>query len=298
MKTLSIIVLTYNHRDYIRQNLEGIFMQKVNFPIELIICDDKSADGTDDVIRELLEDTPPHITVKYTAHQKNMGSTPNFYYALIQVTGKYIAFCEGDDYWTDKHKLQEQYDFLSQNPDYSLCFHQAINVSPYPDIHGTPFSLVENRDYTPEEIYRHWVVHTATVMLRAETLQSDAFLKTMKDPTLLYFDTILFLAASTVGKMRGFSGAMSAYRRHDAGLSFGAVNLKRDLKHNHLDRIIELYYAGKIREHARWQIFKRSYEDFSLALKKKDFLLSFSFLKWILKYYKNLIIFIIKQIKK
>lgn len=298
MTVVSIIVLTYNHRDFIAENLHGIFMQEVNFPIELIICDDKSPDDTDDVIRELLEDTPPHITVKYTAHQKNMGSTPNFHYALSQVTGKYIAFCEGDDYWTDKHKLQKQYDFLSQNPDYSLCFHPAINVSPYPEIHGTPFSLVDNRDYTPEEIYRHWVVHTATVMLRAETLKSDAFLKTMKDPTLLYFDTILFLAASTVGKMRGLSDAMSAYRRHDAGLSFGAVNLKRDLKHNHLDRIIELYYGGKIREHARWQIFKRSYEDFSLALKKKDFLLSFSFLKWILKYYKNLIIFIIKQIKK
>lgn len=298
MPNISIIILTYNQEAFIEKAIRGVFMQNFRGKIQLIISNDASRDRTHEIINNLLQQAPENIEIQYTLHPKNIGATPNMYDALKKVKGKYLALCEGDDYWTDKHKLQKQYDFLSQNPDYSLCFHQAINVSPYPEIHGTPFSLVDNRDYTPEEIYRHWVVHTATVMLRAETLKSDAFLKTMKDPTLLYFDTILFLAASTVGKMRGLSDAMSAYRRHDAGLSFGAVNLKRDLKHNHLDRIIELYYGGKIREHARWQIFKRSYEDFSLALKKKDFLLSFSFLKWILKYYKNLIIFIIKQIKK
>ena len=107
-KKLSIITLSYNHQDFITKTLEGIFMQKVNFPIELILCDDKSPDNTHEVIEAYLKNTPPHIEVKYTRHKQNMGSTPNFYYALKQVTGGYLAFCEGDDYWTDEHKLHTQ----------------------------------------------------------------------------------------------------------------------------------------------------------------------------------------------
>lgn len=295
MKKLSIIILSYNHQDYITQALEGVFMQKVNFPIELILCDDKSPDNTHSVITEYLKNIPSHIEVKYTRHHNNLGSTPNFYFALQQVTGDYLAFCEGDDYWIDEYKLQKQFDFLEQNPEYSLVFHQAMNVSPYPEIDGTPFSLVEDRDYTSLEIYQHWVVHTATVMMKAETLQSDAFKNTLKDPSLQYFDTVLFLAASTLGKMRGFSDTMSAYRRHDAGLSFGAINFKRDLKHNHLDTIIGNYHQGKIKQHADWQIFRRSYDDFFSSLKKGDIFTSLQFLKWILKHPKKLVVFWIKK---
>lgn len=298
MKKLSIIILSYNHQDFITKALEGVFIQKVNFPIELILCDDHSPDNTDTVIREYLKNTPPHIQVKYTRHENNMGSTPNFYFALKQVTGDYVAFCEGDDYWTDENKLQRQYNFLEQHPDYALCFHQAMNVSPYPEIDGTPFSIVEDRDYTPLEIYQHWVVHTATVMMKAQTLSTEAFRKTLAAPTLQYFDTVLFLAASTIGKIRGFSQTMSAYRRHDAGLSFGAVSFKRDLKHNHLDRIIAQYHGGKIKQFAEWQIFIRSYQDFFSALRKGELTTAFQFLKWVMKYYKKLGVYLLKKFKK
>lgn len=297
MKKLSIIILSYNHQDFITKALEGVFMQKVNFPIELILCDDKSPDNTDTVIKDYLKNTPSHIEVKYTRHEKNMGSTPNFYYALRQVTGDYIAFCEGDDYWTDDQKLQSQFDFLEQNPEYALCFHQAMNVSPYAEIDGTLFSIVEDRDYTPLEIYQHWVVHTATVMMKAETLKTEAFQKTLYDPTLQYFDTVLFLAASTLGKLRGVSATMSAYRRHDAGLSFGAINFKRDLKHNYLDEIIGKYHGGKIKQFAEWQIFTRSYQDFFSSFKKGEISTAFQFLKWLLKHYKKLIIYLLKKLK-
>ncbi len=297
MKTLSIIVLTYNHQDFIRQNLEGIFMQKVNFPIELIICDDCSPDNTDTAIRSLLQNAPPYITVKYTRHENNRGATPNFYFALQQVTGDYIAFCEGDDYWTHDGKLQAQYCFLESHPEYALVFHQAMNASPYPEINGSPFSSVEDRDYSPLEIYRHWVVHTATVMMRAEVLKSTAFLNTLKDPNLQYFDTVLFLAASTVGKIRGLKNCWSAYRRHDAGLSFGAVNYKRDLNHNRLDEIIGNFHGGKIKEHADWQIFSRSRIDFISALKKGRTQTALQNLKWIIKKHRNLRVYLFKKLK-
>ena len=298
MKKLSIITLTYNHQDFIIKTLKGIFMQKVNFPIELILCDDKSSDNTHKVITEYLKNIPQHIEVKYTRHERNIGSTPNFYYALRQVTGDYLAFCECDDYWTDSHKLQMQYDFLEQNPEYALCFHQAMNISPYTEIDKTLFSVIEDRDYTPLEIYQHWIVHTATVMIKSETLKTLAFQKTLNDPTLQYFDTVLFLAASTLGKIRGFSKTMSAYRRHDAGLSFGAVNFRRDLKHNHLDTIIGDFHQGKIKQHSDWQIFIRSYHDFFQTLKQGQFAMAFQFLKWILKHYKKLIVYLLKKIKR
>lgn len=297
MKKLSIIVLSYKHEDFIARALEGIFMQKVNFPIELILCDDHSPDNTDAVIQNCLKSTPQHIEVKYTRHKKNMGSTPNFYYALKQVTGDYLAFCEGDDYWTHENKLQLQYNFLEQNPEYALCFHQAINVSPYPEIDGTLFSTVEDRDYSPLEIYQHWIVHTATVMMKSETINTEAFKKTLSDPTLQYFDTVLFLASATLGKIRGFSKTLSAYRRHDAGLSFGATNFRRDLKHNHLDTIIANYHGGAIQQHAEWQIFMRSYQNFFSSLKKGKLITVLQFLKWIFKYYKKWGIYMLKKIK-
>lgn len=283
MKTLSIIVLTYNQQDFIRENLDGIFMQKVNFPVELIICDDHSPDRTDEVIKECLKNTPEHITVKYFRHENNMGSTPNFYFALQKVTGDYLALCEGDDYWTDPQKLQIQYNFLNSNPEYSLCFHTAMNVSPDKTVDGTLFAKVDDRDYSTEEIYRHWVVHTATVMMRSTVLNSPAKLATMQDDTLQYFDTILYMAASTVGKLRGMSRCMSAYRRHDAGLSAGKSNPRRDLKHNHLDEIIGKYYGGAIKKFSDWQIFLRSQPGFSESVKKGDYRNALKFVPWLLR---------------
>ena len=108
MKKVSIIILSYKHQNFIAKALEGVFMQKVNFPVELILCDDQSPDNTDAVIKETLKKAPHNIEIKYTRHQKNMGSTPNFYWALRQVTGNYIAFCEGDDYWIDENTFHWQ----------------------------------------------------------------------------------------------------------------------------------------------------------------------------------------------
>lgn len=291
---ISIIVLAYNHQDFIEKNLDGIFMQDFAGTIELIICNDASTDATDSVIRKKILQRPPNVQVKYFDHKKNIGATPNFYFALKEATGKYLAFCEGDDYWTDTQKLSHQLKFLQENPDCALSFHQVMNVSPHKKYDRKIFATVENLTYTPEEIYRHWTIHTASVVMRRSVLDSDALKKTMTDPKLLYFDTILFLAASTTGNLCGMAHTMSAYRRHDKGISFGS-NLKKDLSHNVLDTIIANYYPGKIRNLANWQIFTRSREGFSKALKNRDYKSAAHFLKWIIKQYKILIIYLIKK---
>ena len=296
MKKVSIIILSYKHQNFIAKALEGVFMQKVNFPVELILCDDQSPDNTDAVIKETLKKAPHNIEIKYTRHQKNMGSTPNFYWALRQVTGNYIAFCEGDDYWIDENKLQMQLDLLEQEKDYALCFHNAVNISDYERFNGTPFSHVEDRVYAPTEIYQNWIIHTATVIVRREVLTSDAFKKTLVDPTLLYFDTILFLAASTIGKLRGTTPVMSAYRRHDAGLSFGKKNFLRDLRHNNLDEIIGSYHKKEIKKIADWLIFSRSRINLRESFLKGKLGISLQNLRWILKKYKILRIYILKKL--
>lgn len=294
---VSVIILAYNQQIFVEEALQGIFKQKINFPVELIICDDCSTDKTDEVIQKTILDAPQHITVKYFSHPKNLGSTPNFYFALKQVTGKYLAFCEGDDYWFDHKKLQIQYDFMEAHPDYSMCFHNVINISPDPKINNTPFSKIENRDYSALEIYTNWVVHTTSVFMREETLQNDAVKKTLVNPDLLYFDTILYMANSLSGKIRGLTETMTAYRRHEIGLSHG-INYKRDLRHNQLDQIIGDYYGKKIRESANWQIFSRSRIAFYECLKSRQFALAIKHTAWILKKKGNLKVYLIQKFKR
>jgi glycosyltransferase involved in cell wall biosynthesis len=294
MSKVSIIVLTYNQENFIEKNLHGIFMQKVNFPVELIISDDYSKDSTPFIIEEYIKNKPPHLEIKLIKHKKNIGATPNFYHALQQCSGKYLAFCEGDDYWTDENKLQLQHDFLENNKEYSMCFHQVKNVSPDPLINETIFAKVEDRDYSALEIYQHWVVHTTSVFMKAEVLQNTAVQKLFKHPELLYFDTFLYMASSLNGKIRGSHFTMSSYLRHEEGISNG-INYKRDLRHNHLDEIIAETYLGKIKEFADWQIFSRSRIAFSNLLKQGKLSLAFQHLKWILKKKKNLRIYLKKK---
>lgn len=296
MKMISVIVLTYNQENFIARNLRGIFKQKVNFPIQLILSNDHSTDATDQVIKELIKEAPSHIQILYTNHSKNLGSTPNFYDALKKVTGQYIAFCEGDDYWVDENKLQQQYDFLKNNAEYAMCFHQVKNKSSDPNLNNTNFSVIEEKDYTALEIYKHWIVHTTSVLIKTEVLENKIVKSMYKHPELLYFDTVLYMSASLHGKIRGFPKIMSVYTRHEAGLSNG-INYSRDLQHNMLDEFIANLYGGKIKETSNWLIFSRSRIAFVKLLQKGNVFLALKHLKWILKKRVNLKIYILKKLK-
>lgn len=124
---VTIRCTTYNHELYIRQCLEGFIMQKTNFRFEAIVHDDASTDGTANIIREYAKKYPDII--------KPIIETENQYSKLdgsIQrimnehIHGKYVAMCEGDDYWIDPLKLQKQVDFLESNSEYSMCAHNAF----------------------------------------------------------------------------------------------------------------------------------------------------------------------------
>lgn len=118
---VSVIVLTYNHEKYIKQALDSILSQKVNFDYEILIGDDASTDNTVKVLKEYKSKFPNII--KLFLNEVNLGATRNAYNLLINAKGKYLATCEGDDYWTDDNKLQIQVEFLEKNKNLVGCSH-------------------------------------------------------------------------------------------------------------------------------------------------------------------------------
>ncbi|MBA3704787.1 MAG: glycosyltransferase, partial [Bacteroidetes bacterium] len=112
-------MITYNHVNYIRQAIEGVLMQNVDFTWELIIADDCSTDGTREILLEYKRKYPDFI--KLILQEKNVGPRQNWFDLINAPLSKYIAYFEGDDYWTDPLKLQKQVTFLESNSNYSFC---------------------------------------------------------------------------------------------------------------------------------------------------------------------------------
>jgi glycosyltransferase involved in cell wall biosynthesis len=123
---VSICSITYNHEKFIRECLDGFLMQETTFPVEVLIHDDASTDGTANIIREY-EAKYPHIIkpIYQVENQYSKGFKVNTTFNFPRVKGKYVALCEGDDYWTASNKLQKQVDFMESNLTYSICFHNV-----------------------------------------------------------------------------------------------------------------------------------------------------------------------------
>ncbi len=121
---VSICCITYNHVAYIRQCIDGFIMQKTDFPFEIIIHDDCSTDGTVDIIREYQEKYPDLIKPIFQKENQYSQGVKSILATFVypKCSGKYIALCEGDDYWIDENKLQMQVDFLEKNPEYGMCY--------------------------------------------------------------------------------------------------------------------------------------------------------------------------------
>lgn len=123
---VSVVVTTYNHEAYIKQALEGILAQEVSFSYEIIVGDDYSTDGTNEIVRRFVEKYPS--VMRLVRNEKNIGEQKNTCRLLRLCKGKYIAVCEGDDYWTEKTKLERQISFLEQNPSYIGTAHNVLCV--------------------------------------------------------------------------------------------------------------------------------------------------------------------------
>src|SRR5690554_1664694 len=168
---VSVVMPTYNHEKYIGQAIEGVLMQETDFIFELIIVEDYSTDDTRKIALEYANKHPKIINVLDS--EKNLGITDNYLRAMSAITGKYIALCEGDDYWTDPLKLQKQVDFIESNPDCSLCFHPVklvfFNSEQKDFVLGS--KIDRNHVFSSEEIIGGILVRTVSMLLKTEVIQ-------------------------------------------------------------------------------------------------------------------------------
>ena len=214
---VSVCVITYNHGKYIRQCLDGILMQKVNFPYEILIHDDASPDDTADIIREYWEKYSTVIKpILQTENQHSQGrSASKFNYDRAKA--KYIALCEGDDYWTDDGKLQMQVDFLEEHGEYVGTAHSVCIV----DIDGVPKERVKNwivydsdHVFSAECLNKRWLAgQTASLVYRNifQTLSQDILEKYYACKS--HGDRKLTVMLASLGEIQCFGNVMSHYRQ-------------------------------------------------------------------------------------
>lgn len=226
---VSIHCLTYNHAPYIRECLDGFVMQKTNFPFEIVIHDDASTDGTADIIREYEKKYPHLFNAIYETENQYAKYNGSFYEVLSSMQkamrGKYIAYCEGDDYWIDPYKLQKQVDFLENHLDYTMCFHKAL-VHHETDSSKDYETKVTTRDYSGQEILTHIYATTASVLIRRGIYDTELYKKVLKERKFFGGDASLFLTCAHYGKVRGMDECMSVYRRECGGVT-GSIDYRK-----------------------------------------------------------------------
>lgn len=202
---VSVCTLTYNQKKYIRQTVESLLMQETTFNYEVVISDDGSTDGTVEIVEEIIKTHKNGHRIKLLAHA-NMGVLPNYIYTFPQCEGKYIAFCEGDDYWTDPKKLEIQATFLEENPDYSLCFHQVERMTDEQAIGPAP-KETEEATYTLSDLSKGSMMYTPSVMMRAEHMNLPGWYA--ESPL---FDYPLQMMVARKGKIKYLPLNMADYR--------------------------------------------------------------------------------------
>lgn len=233
----SVIMPAYNHESYIRQAIESIIHQQTNFKFELLVGDDCSQDSTSEIIKDYCKKYPG--IVRGALHKKNMGATKNGYSLIKNARGKYLAFCDGDDFWTDSGRLQRDVDFLNKNKAYiGICSRtQAVNED------GTSYEDGEIRQeqefwkfgkdiYTLED-FQKWEMpgHISTLTLRN-------FFKEIKQDYSIFYkahpmvgDRTIVLLSALNGKIFCGNEYVSCYRyRTNSNNNFMSEFKSRNLR--------------------------------------------------------------------
>ena len=224
---VSIICNTYNQAGYIRDALDGFLMQKADFSFEALIHDDASTDGTADIIREYADRYPDVIKPFYQTENKySKGVNINMVYQFPRVRGKYIAFCEGDDYWTDPLKLQKQVDAMESHSDVDICAActaETQNERPCGKCAPADFDTV----FTAEQVILGGggFVATCSLMIRSEIFEHiPEFRK------ILQIDYTTQIMGALRGGMLYLADCMSVYRRFSKGSWSAAYYYNREMQ--------------------------------------------------------------------
>lgn len=268
---VSIICNAYNHEKYIEKALLGFISQETTFEYEILIHDDASTDRTADIIREY-EKKYPHLI-------KPIYQTENQYSKKVRITaniqfprakGKYIAFCEGDDYWIDKSKLQRQYDLLEKNSEINICAHAAYNEIDG-KIDDKLFPQKEDGIFSLENVILNDgdFVATASLMIRRSVLEN-------------IYQFYIFSASDYAIQMMGainqgmlyIGRPMSIYRLQTPGSWSARTHNNREVKIKHFEKMVQFFnlVGNELPdEYADVINFQKNTYMFDLARAKRDY---------------------------
>ncbi len=212
---LSVCFICYNQSDFIRQALDSVLVQKINFNWEILIADDCSTDGTREIVLDYQSRYPELIRVLF--RESNLGPAKNFMDLINSAEGKYIAYLEGDDYWTLDTKLQQQVDFLEEHPSFAICCTDCMETysedltDPANHLFGGPGSQTETS--ANELIFRNYI-QTCTVVFRNKLFEK--FPEWYTD--LKIGDWPLHLLNAQYGAIKFIPVVSAVHRNHSSGL--------------------------------------------------------------------------------
>jgi glycosyltransferase involved in cell wall biosynthesis len=262
---VSVCCTTYNHERFIAQTVESFLMQQTNFPFEIVIGDDCSTDRTSEILRSFKEKYPDKI--KVITPEKNVGPHLNMVNIAKACKGKYLALCDGDDYWTNPYKLQKQVDFLEQNPEYIICCHYThvidmegntihVDPNPKPLIHSYHDLLTGKQVETK----------TATVVYHNipevhQLFQKPWYFSCFAADKLLK----LFATFNTGRKIYVMPEVMSCYRNHAGGIwSMIKVEARMEMVISDFNLIIKHFTYRGIQKRKLLLLYMKRYILFEL----------------------------------
>ena len=243
--TVSILCIVYNHEPYVKQAFEGFLMQRCNFSYEILVNEDASTDKSAEIIREYEKKYPNLFRVTY--QKENQYSKGEDVLAILyrQAKGKYLAICEGDDFWTDPYKLQKQIDFLEKKEDYYAVYHNVNVVNQdgklYPEkqflhvlykSHDVSFKDINCRNYLCGQ--------TAGIVSRNfwkefEEEQKDVFCGINSNG-----DVKLSVLFTNLGKVHYMEDIMACYRKAYENDSYSAVTLRKNMTYFYMNSALEV----------------------------------------------------------
>lgn len=213
--TISICIITYNHEKFIAQAIDSVLNQNTFYKKQIIIGEDFSTDTTRAICKDYANRYPDII--KLIPTEKNVGMLKNFHRTVTACDGKYVAFIEGDDYWTDPLKLQKQVDLLEANTDCSACFHNVIlkQQRNEQNIETILHQSLPKDTFDTEDVLGPWFIPSSSFMFvnYADTVLPDWFFNCQ------YGDLPFMLLLSLKGKFKYIDEVMGVYRLHDKGMT-------------------------------------------------------------------------------
>ena len=273
---LSVILITYNHGPYVEKALRSILAQETDFPFEVVVGDDCSTDETQDILKRIAGE---NHNVRLNLREENTGGRPtlNVYETTQKCTGEYLAYLEGDDYWTDTHKLQKQVDFLKAHPEYIAVTHKNIMVDAAGEAITDPdvLAIGELYDWSGKFTYDDycwsgkWPGHYASVVSR------NIYRNGKLDYTILYRasdftdDALINLFLLMQGDIFRMDDTMSAWRyiKKAGGSNWNSLAMKRNIGKDdcYLSKTV-MQWVEQYRPLGDYSR-KRCLADFGLALK-------------------------------